>query len=63
MVAAGAAGKVARGVAKGAAEVAESFVDLVEEAKSEQSDERSVDADASKPSVAKEPVITEVTVE
>lgn len=63
LVAAGAAGKVARGVAKGAAEVAESFVDLVEEAKSEQSDERSVDADASKPSVAKEPVITEVTVE
>ena len=63
LVAAGAAGKVARGVAKGAAEVAESFVDLVEEAKSEQSDDCAVDADASKPSVAKEPVITEVTVE
>ena len=35
IVAAGAAGKVVRGVAKSAAEVAESFVDLVEEAKSE----------------------------
>ena len=35
LVAAGAAGKVVQGVTKGAAEVAESFIDLVEEAKSE----------------------------
>ena len=35
LVAAGTAGKVVQGVAKGAAEVAESFIDLVEEAKSE----------------------------
>ena len=35
LVAAGTAGKVVQGVTKGAAEVAESFIDLVEEAKSE----------------------------
>ena len=64
IVAAGAAGKVVRGVAKSAAEVAESFVDLVEEAKSEAVSNDSVD-DETKTDDAKKSsaTITEVTVE
>jgi len=63
LVAAGAAGKVARGVAKGAAEVAESFVDLVEEAKSEQVEDSPIESNNKKTSESNKPVITEVTVE
>jgi hypothetical protein len=66
IVAAGAAGKVARGVAKSAAEVAESFVDLVEEAKSESSTEEISDQEVAKngsPKTAKSATITDVTVE
>ena len=66
IVAAGAAGKVARGVAKSAAEVAESFVDLVEEAKSETGSEEIVEKTESKNGSAtsqKSATITDVTVE
>jgi hypothetical protein len=64
IVAAGAAGKVVRGVAKSAAEVAESFVYLVEEAKTEAVSNDSVD-DETKTDDAKKSsaTITEVTVE
>ena len=68
IVAAGAASKVVRGVAKGAAEVAETFVDLVEEAKSEsgsgETDDSNSTSDKTTP-VANDnaATITEVTVE
>lgn len=63
LVAVGTAGKVAKGVAKGAAEVAETFVDLVEEAKSESTS--SVDAASSSSSngESRPPTITDVTLE
>ena len=68
IVAAGAASKVVKGVARGAAEVAETFVDLVEEAKAESGIDESEDvtshtnagANAEKENSA---TITEVTVE
>ena len=64
IVAAGAAGKVVRGVAKSAAEVAESFVDLVEEAKSENKTDELVDDDTESSEQNKtSSTITEVTVE
>lgn len=67
IVAAGAASKVVKGVAKGAAEVAETFVDLVEEAKAESGPEDSDGSSSSEPKSAKNedqaPTITEVTVE
>ena len=63
LVAVGTAEKVAKGVAKGAAEVAETFVDLVEEAKSENTS--SVDPASSSTSKAESapPTITDVTLE
>ena len=63
LVAVGTAEKVAKGVAKGAAEVAETFVDLVEEAKSENTS--SVDPPSSSTSEAESapPTITDVTLE
>lgn len=61
LVAAGAAGKVVQGVTKGAAEVAESFIDLVEEAKSESTE---ASGSESKNIIHKKSTpITDVTVE
>lgn len=63
LVAVGTAEKVAKGVAKSAAEAAETFVDLVEEAKSENSSF----VDASSSSTSNDdpipPTITDVTLE
>lgn len=64
IVAAGAASKVVRGVAKSAAEAAESFVDLVEEAKSESAPDEVTDEELNTNNEGKtSPTITEVTVE
>ncbi|MBA4734148.1 MAG: hypothetical protein H2062_06795 [Synechococcus sp.] len=63
LVAADVAGKVANGVTKNVAEVAESFVDLVQEAKSERVEPTDIDAEQPPTDASRSQVITEVTVE
>ena len=63
LVAVGTAEKVAKGVVKSAAEVAETFVDLVEEAKSDSSSAKDVAVSTITKNESKAPTITEVTLE
>ena len=63
LVAVGTAEKVAKGVAKSAAEVAETFVDLVEEAKSEKPSSVNDSASTTTKNKSTTPTITDVTLE
>lgn len=63
LVAVGTAEKVAKGVAKSAAEAAETFVDLVEEAKSEKPSSESDAASKITKNKSTAPTITDVTLE
>lgn len=63
LVAVGTAEKVAKGVAKSTAEVAEAVVDLVEEAKSENSSTEDVAVSTVTKNESTSPTITDVTVE
>ena len=63
LVAVGTVEKVAKGVAKSAAEVAETVVDLVEEAKSESSSTEDVAVSTTTKKESTSPTITDVTVE
>ena len=63
LVAVGTAEKVAKGVAKSAAEAAETFVDLVEEAKSENSSTEDVAVSKITKNESAAPTITDVTLE
>ena len=63
LVAVGTAEKVAKGVAKSTAEVAEAVVDLVEEAKSENSSTEDVAVSTVTKNESTSPAITDVTVE